>query len=65
MNFIERKKRFAYLLEIIEKGQYISTNEIADKFNCSSRTIERMVSELKKEGCKINYCRTLKKHKIT
>ncbi|PCI96535.1 MAG: hypothetical protein COB15_09795 [Flavobacteriales bacterium] len=65
MNFIERKKRLDYLLEMIEKGQCISTNQLADKFNCSTRTIERMVNELRNEGINVKYCSTSKKYRIT
>lgn len=64
MNFIERKKRLEYLLEMIEKGQCISTNQLADKFNCSTRTIERMLAELRDDGIKIKYCKVSKKHII-
>jgi len=65
MNFIERKKRLDYLLEMIEKGQCISTNQLADKFDCSTRTIERMINELRNEGLNIKYCSTSKKYRIT
>jgi predicted DNA-binding transcriptional regulator YafY len=64
MNFIERKKRLDYLLEMIEKGQCISTNQLAVKFDCSTRTVERMINELRNEGIKIKYCSTSKKYRI-
>lgn len=64
MNFIERKKRLDYLLEMIEKEQHFNKSELADKFNCSTRTIERMINELRNEGTKIKYCSTSKKYRI-
>jgi DNA invertase Pin-like site-specific DNA recombinase len=48
MNFLERKKRLDYLLERIEKGQCISTNQMAQKFNCTKRTIKRVIEDSKK-----------------
>ena len=62
MNFIERKKRLDYLLEMIEKKQCISTHQMAEKFNCSTRTIERMFAELRNEGNNIKYSKESKKY---
>ena len=64
MKFTERKKKLDYLLEMIEKGQCISTKQIAEKFNCSNRTVERMIAELKEEGIPIQYCKGSNKYKI-
>jgi len=64
MNFLQRKKRFEYLLEIIEKGECKSSNQIAKKFNCSKRTIKRLIDELRIEGYDIEYCKSIKKFRI-
>ena len=61
MKFIERKEKQNYLLELIEKGRCISLQQIAIKFECSERTVKRMLSELRDEGHKIKYCKYLKK----
>ena len=61
MNFIERKKRLDYLLEMIEKGQCISTHQVAEKFNCCSKTVKRLIDELREEGHKVKYCKSARK----
>jgi biotin operon repressor len=64
MNYNERKKRLGYLLELIEKGQCISTNQMAQKFNCSKRTVKRLIDELRIEGYDIQYCTSIKKFHV-
>jgi predicted DNA-binding transcriptional regulator YafY len=61
MNFIERKKRLGYLLEMIEKGRCISVRKAAEKFNCSDSTVKRMIVTLREEGHVIEYCKNSKK----
>ena len=61
MNFIERKKRLDYLLEMIEKGRCISIKETSKKFNCSNSTVKRMITNLREEGHDIQYCKNSKK----
>jgi len=61
MRFIERKKKLEYLLYFIEKGRMLSVNQIAKKYNCSDRTVKRMISELKEEGYKVKYSQSLGK----
>ena len=61
MKFIERKQKMEYLLEMIEKDRCISLKQIADKYECSERTVRRMITELKEEGHEINYSRASRK----
>lgn len=61
MKFIERKKKMEYLLEMIEKDRCISLKQTAEKFECSERTVRRMITDLKEEGHEINYCRSSQK----
>lgn len=61
MNFVERKERLDYLLEMIEKGQCISTSQIAEKYEYNERTIRRMISELRDLGHDIKYCKSNRK----
>ncbi|MDT8415204.1 MAG: helix-turn-helix domain-containing protein [Flavobacteriaceae bacterium] len=57
MTYKERQEKTTYLLELIEKGCVLSLNQIAQKFNCSRRTVKRMIADLKEQGHTINYCR--------
>lgn len=61
MNYLERKEKLDYLLEMIEKGRCFSTIQVAEKFNCSERTIRRMINELRCVGHDIQYCKVNKK----
>jgi len=63
MDFIERKEKFEYLLELIEKGQCFSLEQISRKFLCSKRTVKRMMAQLRNSGYEIKYCRTTRKFK--
>lgn len=65
MDFLERKERFEYLLELIEKGQCLSLEQISEKFLCSKRTVKRMISQLRDNDNEIKYCRTTRKFKKT
>ena len=62
MKFIERKQKVEYLLEMIEKDRCISLKQIAEKFECSERTVGRMIADLKEEGHEIHYCKSTKKY---
>tara|TARA_B100000809_G_C15091888_1_gene513484 strand:- start:1545 stop:1754 length:210 start_codon:yes stop_codon:yes gene_type:complete len=63
MNYITYQKRLDYLVELIEKGQLNSPLEAAEKFNCSERTIRRMIKILCEKGFTIEYCKKTKKYK--
>ena len=47
-----------YLLELIMKGRCISLEQTAKSFQCSKRTIKRMIAELREEGKNIKYSRS-------
>ena len=61
MDYNTYSKRLMYLLEIINKGQCFSLKQIATKFDCSERTIKRMIAQLRKDGYVIDYCYSQKK----
>lgn len=61
MNFIERKEKLDYLLEMIEKEQCFSISQLAEKFECSERTIRRMINELRYFGHEIEYSKSHRK----
>ncbi len=57
-NHLERTN---YLLEMCIKGRFISLRQAAEKFGCSTRTIDRMLARLRREGHDIQYDRGLRK----
>jgi len=57
MRFIERKQKMEYLLELVEKGRCFSCKEISRKFNCSTRTVKRLLADLREDGHEIRYCK--------
>ena len=61
MTYAERKEKEKYLLYLIEQERLCYLDEIANKLECSTRTIERMIKDLREEGNDIFFCR--KKHK--
>jgi predicted DNA-binding transcriptional regulator YafY len=62
MDFITYNDRLVYLLEKIEKGGLSSPHEMADNFQCSERTIRRMISRLREKGFEIEYSKSQKKY---
>ncbi len=57
MDYFNKFKRLEYLLEIIEKGQALSPTILANKFNCSEKTIRRMINDLRMIGHDVSFCR--------
>jgi len=61
MDYLTYTGRLNYLLEMIEKGQLLSLKQASEKFDCSQRTIIRMLNVLREQGQDIFYCKTSKK----
>ena len=57
MNYILYNKRLEYLLELIDKGKLQSPNDVAVKFECSERTVRKMINDLRFTGHNIKYSR--------
>jgi len=57
MTFTERKRKQEYLLELIKKGRCFSLEQTANLFECSKRTVKRMIAELREEDNNIKYSR--------
>ena len=57
MDYLTYTERLNYLLEMIEKGQLLSLKQASEKFECSERTIQRMINELRGQGYHIKYSR--------
>jgi predicted DNA-binding transcriptional regulator YafY len=64
MDFRSYEKRLDYILELIQKNRLRSLQSVADKFDCSTRTIKRMLNHLRDRGHDIQYDRLQKKYFI-
>ena len=62
MNYLSYSKRIKYILELIEKGNLNSPIELAEKFDCSEKTIRNMINTLRESGKQISYCKLSKKY---
>jgi len=63
MKYITYQKRLDYLKELIEKSQLKSPQQAAEKFDCSERTIRRMIKTLCDQGIHIEYCKKIRRYK--
>ncbi len=61
MDYFTYSKKLSYLLDMIEKGQLLSLKQASVKFNCSERTIKRMLKTLRMQGYNVEYCKSTKK----
>ncbi|QTE23542.1 HTH domain-containing protein [Polaribacter cellanae] len=57
MTYFERKEKERHLLYLIDHKRLSSLEKVANDFECSVRTIKRMISSLRNDGYKICYCR--------
>ncbi|CAD0009624.1 hypothetical protein FLACHUCJ7_04316 [Flavobacterium chungangense] len=62
MTYTERKEKESYLLYLIEHKRLNSLEKVAGDYNCSIRTIKRMLNSLRYEGYNIRYCRKSNKY---
>ena len=62
MTYLEKKEKENYLLYLIEKERLYSLKKVADDYECSVRTIKRMISNLRNQGKTITYCRKSNKY---
>ncbi|MFI5162353.1 MAG: hypothetical protein ACHQHN_13825 [Sphingobacteriales bacterium] len=62
MDYRAYEKRLAYTLEMIQKNRFRSLTETAKRFDCSTRTVKRMLSHLRDRGNDIQYDRLQKKY---
>ncbi len=61
MNYLTYTEKLNYLLEMIEKERLTSLQQAAEKFDCSQRTIKRLLKTLRMQGNNIEYCKSAKK----
>jgi biotin operon repressor len=57
MDYKTYAQRLDYLKELIEKGQLSSPKDLSEKFECSERTIRKMINDLRESGIEIKYSR--------
>ena len=62
MDYLSYEKRLAYILELIEKNRFRSLVNVAKGFDCSTRTVKRMIAHLRETGNDIRYDRLNKKY---
>jgi len=64
MDYRSYEKRLDYVLEMIEKNRFRSLEAVAARFDCSTRTVKRMLNHLRDRGNRIRYDRLQKKYLI-
>jgi predicted DNA-binding transcriptional regulator YafY len=62
MDYRSYQKRLEYVLELIQKNRFRSLEATARRFECSTRTIKRMINNLRDQGHLIEYDRLQKKY---
>jgi len=64
MDYRSYEKRLEYVLELIEKNRFRSLEDAARRFDCSTRTVKRMLNHLRDKGHNIQFDRKQKKYSI-
>jgi DeoR/GlpR family transcriptional regulator of sugar metabolism len=64
MDYRSYEKRLEYILEMITKNRFRSSEDAAAKFGCSTRTVKRMLNHLRDQGHDIRFDRLQKKYFI-
>jgi DeoR/GlpR family transcriptional regulator of sugar metabolism len=62
MNFLIYSERLEYILDLIKKEKLSSPTQLAEKFDWSGKTTQRMIDRLKEKGHPIIYCKRNKKY---
>ncbi|WP_147677883.1 hypothetical protein [Algibacter pacificus] len=62
MTYPERKEKEKHLLYLIEQKRLYDLEKVAEDYDCSIRTIKRMLENLRNEGKTITYCRKSNKY---
>lgn len=62
MTYPERKEKEKHLLYLIEEKRLYDLEKVANDYECSIRTIKRMLENLRNEGKTIVYCRKSNKY---
>lgn len=62
MDYIQKKERLDYLLELIKKERCNTIKDIALKFDISQRTAKRMIATIRDMGHQITYSKFSNKY---
>ncbi len=62
MDYLTYSTRLDYLLELIEDGKLTSPKILAEKFDCSEKTVRNMINCLREKGFEIEYNKCIKKY---
>jgi len=62
MDYRTYAERLDYILELIQKGRFGTLEAAAKRFDVSTRTIKRMLQNLRDQGHPITYDKKLKKY---
>lgn len=62
MDYQTYTEKLNYLHEMIEKERITSLQQAVDKFECSKRTIKRMLKILREQGHEVYYCKKCQKY---
>jgi DeoR/GlpR family transcriptional regulator of sugar metabolism len=57
MDYRTYSQRLEYLKELIEEDRLCSPTEVASRFDCSERTVRKMINDLGDTGLNIKYSR--------
>lgn len=58
MDYITYNKRIQYVLSLVKNKRLLSPVELAEKLECSEKTIRRMINELRMQGHPIKYSKS-------
>lgn len=64
MDYRSYEIRLTYILELISKNRFGTLSSAAKRFNCSTRTVKRMLNHLREQGHDIQYDRAQNKYFI-
>ena len=62
MDYRSYEKRLEYTLELIGKNRFRSIEDVAKRFDCSTRTVKRMLNHLRDQGHPVIYDRRQRKY---
>ncbi|WP_404818007.1 HTH domain-containing protein [Reichenbachiella ulvae] len=62
MDYFSYWSRLEYVLELIKKGALTSPYDLTEKFECSERTVRKMINDLRRKGYNIKYSRRISRY---
>ncbi|WP_374988003.1 HTH domain-containing protein [Marinoscillum sp. MHG1-6] len=62
MDYFTYSQRLDYLLELITKERLSSPKDLESQFDCTERTVRKMINDLRRKGYVIRYSRECSKY---